>query len=101
MFAPCSVVYCFVYLLSCFAETADCYTLSSWCLLIVIFLCPFVTVPVVGLQCVIVLFPGHTHLLFVRLNDDPGIKLSSVGWCLSMAGPTVAQLKGFFSSDYP
>ena len=25
---------------------------------------PFFTVPWVGLQCVIVVFPGHTHLLF-------------------------------------
>ena len=27
-------------------------------------LCLFLTVPWVGLQCVIVVFPGHTHLLF-------------------------------------
>ena len=31
---------------------------------------PFLVVPWVGLQCVIVVFPGHTHLLFsVRLSD--------------------------------
>ena len=31
----------------------------------VIALWPFLTVPWVGLPCVIVVFPGHTHLLFV------------------------------------
>ena len=35
--------------------------------------------PWVGLQYVIMVFPDHTHLLF---NDDPSLKLSSVGWCL-------------------
>ena len=38
------------------------FCLSSWCLLIVMWL--FLTVPKVGLQCVIVVFPDHTHLLF-------------------------------------
>ena len=61
--------------------------------MIVIVLWPFLTVPWVDLQCVIVLFPDHTHLRFERFNDDPDIKLSSVGWCLSMAGPTVADLR--------
>ena len=27
---------------------------------------PFLTVPWVGLQCVIVVFPDHTHLLFYK-----------------------------------
>ena len=31
---------------------------------VVVALCLFLTVPWVGLQCVIVAFPGHTHLLF-------------------------------------
>ena len=25
----------------------------------------FLTVPLIGMQCVIVVFPGHTHLLFL------------------------------------
>ena len=37
--------------------------LSSWCLVIVVWL--FLVVPVVCLQFVIVVFPDHTHLLFV------------------------------------
>ena len=36
--------------------------LSSWCLVIVVWL--FLAVPWVCLQFVIVVFPDHTHLLF-------------------------------------
>ena len=36
--------------------------LSSWCLFIVMWL--FLEVPWVCLQCVIMLFPDHSHLLF-------------------------------------
>ena len=38
-------------------------SLSSWCLVIVKWL--FLTVPWVCLQFVIVVFPGHTHSLFL------------------------------------
>ena len=37
--------------------------LSYGCLVTVSALCLFITVPWVGLQCVIVVFPDHTHLL--------------------------------------
>ena len=37
--------------------------LSSWCLVIVVLL--FLTIPLVCLQFVIVVFPDHTHLLFL------------------------------------
>ena len=37
-------------------------SLSSWCLVIVVWL--FLVVPWVSLQFVIVVFPDHTHLLF-------------------------------------
>ena len=33
-------------------------------------LCLFLTVPWVGLQCVIVAFPGHTHLLLETRGID-------------------------------
>ena len=36
---------------------------SSWCLVIVVWL--FLAVPWACLQCVIVVFPDHTHLLFL------------------------------------
>ena len=32
----------------------------------------------------------------LRLSDDPGVKLSSLGWL----GSTVAQIEAFFSIDY-
>ena len=38
--------------------------LSSWCLVAVIVLWFFLLVPWVDLQCVTVVFPDHTHLLF-------------------------------------
>ena len=37
-------------------------SLSSWCLVMVVWL--FLAVPWVCLRFVIVIFPGHTHLLF-------------------------------------
>ena len=38
--------------------------LSSRCLMTVIVMLLFLTAPCVGLQCVIVVFPNHRHLLF-------------------------------------
>ena len=37
-------------------------SLSFWCLVVIVWL--FLAVPWVCLQFVIVVFPGHTHLLF-------------------------------------
>ena len=45
-------------------ELIDLLLLSSWCLVTVSILWLFLTVPWVGLQCVIVVFPDLTHLLF-------------------------------------
>ena len=59
-------------------ERAGCLTVSFWCLVIVIVLWLFATVPWVGLQCVIVVFPDHTLLIFdlsfeiyLRFNQQP------------------------------
>ena len=41
-------------------------SLSSWCLVIVVWL--FLAVPRVCLQFVIVVFPDHTHLLVLTLH---------------------------------
>ena len=41
----------------------DLLSLSSWSLIIVVWL--FLAVPLVRLQYVIVVFPDHTHLLFI------------------------------------
>ena len=45
-------------------ELVALFCLSSWCLVTVIVLWLFLTVPWIDLQCVIVVFPDHTHLLF-------------------------------------
>ena len=42
-------------------ELVGCFALSSWCLVIVVWL--FLAVPWVCLQFVILVFPDHTHLL--------------------------------------
>ena len=42
--------------------------LSVWCRVTVIVLCRFLTVPWFGLQCVIVAFPGQTHLLYLVVH---------------------------------
>ena len=45
-------------------ERAGCFFLLSYrCLVNVIVGCLYFRVPWVGLQCVIMAFPGHTHLL--------------------------------------
>ena len=58
-------------------------SLSSWCLVIVVWL--FLTVPWVCLQFVIVVFPDHTHLLFKAY-----IKLKAVAFT---AGHELGHLK--------
>ena len=72
VFVPCSVVNSFVFFLVLDAvilmgkrEPVALLCLSSWCLVIVVVvLWLFLTVLWDGLQCVIVVFPDHTHLLF-------------------------------------
>ena len=66
----CSMFCCMLlYALSSFAiilmgkrELVASLSLSSWCLVIVVWL--FLAVQLVCLQFVIMVFPGHTHLLF-------------------------------------
>ena len=48
-------------------------TLSSWCIVIVVWLFP--AVPWVCLHFVIVVFPDHTHLLFFLILHDCKINL--------------------------
>ena len=43
------------------------FSLSSWCLMIVVWL--FLAVPWVCLQFVIVVFPDHTHLLLFIIDE--------------------------------
>ena len=68
----CSMFCCkLLYVPSCFAiilmgkrELDVLLGLSSWCLVVVLWL--FLAVPWVCLQFVIVVFPDHTHLLFLN-----------------------------------
>ena len=48
-------------------------SLSSWCLVIVVWL--FLTVPWGCLQFVIVVFPDHTHLLFFKMPMTVKLRL--------------------------
>ena len=54
--------------------------LSSWCLVTVNALWFFLAVPWVGLQCVIVFFPDHTHFLseFRCLNVGLRLRLNPI-----------------------
>ena len=47
-------------------ELVDLLCLSSWCLVIVVWL--ILAMPRVCLHFVIVVFPDHTHLLFLRVQ---------------------------------
>ena len=51
--------------------------LSSWCLLIVVWL--FHPMPWVCLRFVIVVFPDHTYYFLCRLKDGPDLKFASLG----------------------
>ena len=64
--------YALLYLISSFAiiftrnrELVALLLLSFGCLVTVNVLWPFLTVPWVGLQCVIVVFPDYTHFLTI------------------------------------
>ena len=84
----CFVVRFFIYVPSSFAiilmgkrELVALLGLSSWCLVIVVWL--FLTVPWVGLQFVIVVFPDHTHSLFFTAD------LSGFDAVLHTVGPPI------------
>ena len=51
-------------------------SLSSWCLVIVVWL--FLAVPWVCLRFVIVVFDDHTHLLLYRPREDAQIMLADL-----------------------
>ena len=51
-------------------------SLSSLCLVIIVWL--FLAVPWVCLQFVIVVFPDHTHILFLMILDFLTVTLSAI-----------------------
>ena len=77
----CRSLFCcrFLCVLSSFAiiltsnkELVALFYLSSWCLVTVSVLWLLLAVPFVDLKCVIVVFPDHTHLLF--MENSVGLK---------------------------
>ena len=66
MFGPCFVIQYVVSIMFCnhlnWEERAGCFALTVFvCLVTVSILWFFLTVPWVGLRCVIVVYPDHTH----------------------------------------
>ena len=75
MFVPyvllCSVLSSFAYILMGKRELVALLCLSFWCLVTVIVLWPSLNmVPWFGLQCVFLVFPEHTRLLFESFTRD-------------------------------
>ena len=73
-----------IYVLSSFAiiltgkrELVALLSLSSWCLVIVVWL--FLAVSWVCLQFVIVVFPDHTHLLFQCASNNRSLHTVTLG----------------------
>ena len=64
LYAPSS----FAIILMAKRELVALLSLSSWCLVIVVWLS--LTVPWICLQFVIVVFPDHTHLLFLYFKSQ-------------------------------
>ena len=62
-------------------------SLSSWCLVIFVWL--FLTVPWVCLQFVIVVFPDHTHLLFLHKLTSTVLKSNELDWMDQYKNPFV------------
>ena len=68
---------------------AGCFILyeSSWCLVTVIVLLLFFTVPLVGLQCAIVVFPDHTHVFSIGDTRERGRSVQSMSRLTSWQHP--------------
>ena len=65
--------------------------LSSWCLVIAVWV--FLMVPWVCLQFVIVVFPDHTHLLFSTLSKPRDAKTVIIGTDFSIPPWTLYKLR--------
>ena len=58
--------------------------LSSWCLVMVERL--FLAVPRGCLQFVIVVFPDHTHLLFLQVHRSHDVEGTQATFCVTLCG---------------
>ena len=68
--------------------------LSSWCLVMVERL--FLAVPRGCLQFVIVVFPDHTHLLFLWWMDQLSIISMEEGYCISKCTQEIISIGDYF-----
>ena len=68
--------------------------LSSWCLVMVERL--FLAVPRGCLQLVIVVFPDHTHLLFLWWMDQLSIISMEEGYCISKCSQEIISIGDYF-----
>ena len=76
----------FAFILMGKRELVDLLSLSSWCLVTVVWL--FLTVPRVCLRFVVVVFTDHTHIIFLMLsifcsNVDHNTDWLSLNLCLN------------------
>ena len=74
--------------------------LSSWCLMLVVWL--FLSVPLVCLQFVIVIFPNRTHLLFlgvIHANSDGFGESAHFAWSSLSLRPSSKFLCGGSNGD--
>ena len=71
-------------------------SLSSCCLVVVVWL--FLTVPWVSLQFVIVVFPDHTHLLFLSIDET--VRAWCCGYSRAHRGLAVGSLLHRYSVVY-
>ena len=81
----------FVIILTRKRELVALLLLSFGCLVTVNVLWLFLTVPWVGMQCVLVVFPGHTHLFF---NGS----INSV-WQIGLHPFSKSTLKGYIQTN--
>ena len=72
----CCVLLCVLssFVIILMGKRAGCFALSSWCLVIEVWL--FLVIPLVCLQFVIVVFLDYTHFLFLRENEKCSLNLS-------------------------
>ena len=69
----------FVIILMVKRELVALFCLSSLCIVIIIIMWLFLLVPCIGLQCVIVVYPDHTHLLFCFFVQGTPLTMFDVG----------------------
>ena len=72
-------------------------TLYFNCLVIVSVVWLFLTVPRVGLQCVIVVFPDHTHLFFMFFYDIDNLTVKNWFLLLKTLQHTITKRKPTFT----